>query len=78
MAKPATYADVAAGRSHGEEEQESWGATASLRSHASSRRSEDTPLLGDEAQPERRSSTWEGDADLQGLKWWKRPSVSSL
>lgn len=76
MTKSTTYADVAAGRTPGEEEQETWGATASLRSIASSQRSEEEPLLRQNTQGlDRRSSTWEGEADLQGLKWWRRPSV---
>ena len=73
---PTTYADVAARRSHGEEDQDLSAATSTRKSHALSRRSEATPLLGDEAQSGgRRGSRWEGEADLQGLKWWRRPSV---
>ena len=73
-----TYADVAAGRTPGEEEQERWGATASLRSHTSSQGSEEAPLLGHDGTDNRNNSTWEGEADLQGLKWWRRPSVSYM
>lgn len=75
MAPNGTYADVAAGRA----QDASWGAEDSLR--RLDRSSEQTPLLNnglnsDASADGRKPSVWEGEADFEGVVWWKKPSVS--
>lgn len=67
-----------------EDETAHWGedvavvATGSFRGdkHAS----EETPLLHrptDPTDPHAHGNEWPGQADFDGLPWWKKPSVSS-
>ena len=55
-------------------------AVGSFDPHAS----EDSPLLGDSARANNGvdknggDAPWAGAADLEGLGWWHRPSVSGL
>lgn len=76
MSSGPTYAAVAAGRVAGDTQASDWAAQNSLRAQRHDATSEETPLLRDDDQRDgRRVSTWEGDADFDGVKRWRRPSV---
>jgi hypothetical protein len=73
-------------RNSGNTSGENWGAKTSLRRNAELYKDADdevTPLLASgsgssntDYNDDRRSSEWEGHADFEGVKWWRKPSVS--
>jgi len=74
MVEHGTYADAVAGRAHEDGDELNWGAADSLRRLGAS---EQTPLLGkNAAADDAKAPVWEGAADFEGLKWWRKPSVN--
>ena len=71
-------AGAPAGNAHGDGDGLPWGAVDSLRRLSADGASEQTPLLGNGGTTDtRKASVWEGEADFEGVVWWRKPSVSS-